>query len=388
MRVTRFSAALLVLALLVGACGSDDPSTGPTDPSGPSEPGSPGGDGDGDGELEPFVFSLASSAFVAGLAWVWVGSHPDVGIYQDEGIDLQMVGSQGAPDCVQQLVAGRVDLCMLAQDPVLNRAAEEGDHLPITFIYNYTYKVTNELAVLPDSDVTSIEQLEGGTIGVNAIGHDTYNFAQRVFQAIGIDPDNQEYLAVGQGGPAVTALYNGDIDALVAYDIEWAIYDSLDMPVRVLPQPPAISEVRGGPILAVRTEDVEQRRDWLVRTMRSVAKSTLFAISNPEATLRLHWDMYPESRPQGELTDDVMAAQLAIVGARLPSIDPRNFDYVDNWGEFNADGWVAYVENILRHDVPGDVDPADFYTNDLIPEINDFDEAEIEEFARDFVYTE
>jgi NitT/TauT family transport system substrate-binding protein len=267
---------------------------------------------------------------------------------------------------------------------VLNRAAEQGDKLPIKFVYNYTYKVTNEIGVKPGSPYSDIKDLEGKKIGVIALAHDTYNFAQRAFQAAGVDPTKQEYIAVGQGAPAITALYEGRVDALVAYDIEWAIYKSIDKPVEVLPQPAAIADVKGGPVIAVRSEDVENRADLVAHALRGFAKSTLFSITNPEATLKLHWQMYPESKPKEEITPEVLANQMAIVEARLPSIDKRNFDYIDKWGEFNSEGWVAYVENILRHKVPDDVDPADFYTNDLIDEINDFDEQAVIDKAEAF----
>ena len=368
----KLSAVAVVVALVLAACGSSSEDEGPDSAKGSG------------GEAEDITFSLASANFVSGLAWVWVGSHDSVGFYQEENVNPTFVGSNGAADCTQSLVAKRVDVCMLIQDPVLNRAAETGDKLPVKFVYNYTYKVTNEIGVKPDSSAASIEDLAGKRIGVNALAHDTYNFAQRAFQAAGLDPDAQEYIAVGQGAPAITALYQNRVDALVAYDIEWAIYDSIGQPVKVLPQVPAIAEVKGGPILAVRAEDVENRRDLIVRFMRALAKSTLFSITNPAATLQLHWDMYPESRPKEEVTPEVMKGQLAIVSARLPAIDKRRFDYVDSWGEFNEEGWEAYVTNILRHDVPDDVDPKEFYTNELIPDINDFDEEEVIKKAEDF----
>ena len=332
--------------------------------------------------------SLASAAWTSGNSYHWVGSHPDVGFHQAEGIRLVMVASQGASDCVQQLVVSRVDGCLLIQDPVLNRAAEEGEVLPIKFVYNYGYQVTNEFGVHPDSDVTTVEDLRGGTIGVPTLAADTYRFAQNVFERLGIDPEEQEYVAVGQGATASNALYSGEVDALVSYDIEWAVHASQGFPVTVIPNPDFIAEVKGGPIVAVRAADVEERPDHIVRVLRSLVKSTLFSITNPEAALQLHWEMFPESKPPGELTDEDWEAQLSIMTARLPRVDPRNYDYIEKWGEFNEEGWVAYVENILGHDVPEDVDPADFYTNELIDEVNDFDEAEIIEFAEDFTYSE
>ncbi|MCC7106352.1 MAG: ABC transporter substrate-binding protein [Chloroflexi bacterium] len=330
-----------------------------------------------------FIYSLASKAFVAGLAFIWVGSHPDVHFYQDENLDMEFVGANGAPECVQSLLAKQVDMCALVQDQVLLRAAD-GNKLPIKFVYDYTFKITNEFGVKPDSPIKEVKELAGKKIGVQGLGHDTFNYAKLVMTRLGLDPEKQEYIAIGQGAPAITALYNGQVDAMVAYDIEWTVYKSLGKPVRVLPQPDFIKEVKAGPIYAVRSEDVTSRPEVVGAVLRGLAKGTVFAMQNPEALLRIHWELYPESKPKGISDEEGFKQQIDVTKSRLPALDPTLAD-MKRWGEFNPAGWTAYVKNILGLD-PAKVNPADFYTNDLIPQANNFDEAAVRAMAKSFVY--
>jgi NitT/TauT family transport system substrate-binding protein len=332
---------------------------------------------------DQWTFSLASPSFVSGLAFQWVGNHPKLRFYQSEGLEMKFVGVNGAPECVQHLLRKSVDSCVLVQDQIFLQAAQ-GNRLPITFPYEYTYKVTNEFGVKPDSPIQTIRDLKGKRIGVLSLAHDTYNYARLVLKGLGLDPDQQEYIAVGQGAQAVTYLYRGQIDAIVFYDIEWARMKSMGQPVRVLPQPDFIAAVKAGPVISTRSEDVQRRRDVVVHVFRGFLKSSLFAMENPEATLRMHWDLFPESKPKGVSEADALRTELSVMTARYPALD-KNLAGVKYWGEFNPEGWRNYVKNLLGLD-PTKVNPADFYTNDLVRDINNFDEQAHRKFAREFKY--
>lgn len=337
--------------------------------------------GDAAQQLERWTFSLASPSFVAGLAFMWAGDHPSLNFYKNEGIDMAWVGVNGAPECVQHVLRKTVDSCVLVQDQVFLQAAQ-GNRLPISFPYEYTYKVTNEFGVKPDSPIRTVRDLKGKRIGVLSLGHDTYNYARLVMQGLGLDPGQQEYLAVGQGAQAVTYLYQGQVDALVSYDIEWARMKAFGQPVRVLPQPDFIAAVKAGPVIATRSEDVQNRRHLVVGMLRGFLKSTLFAMENPEATLRMHWALHPESKPKGVPEAEAFKTELSIMTARYPALN-KDLAGVTHRGEFNPEGWRNYVKNLLGLD-PNKVNPTDFYTNGLVKDINNFDEQAFRKFAREF----
>ena len=52
-------------------------------------------------------FALANPIINPGLSFVWIGSH--FGWYQREGIDLEIIRTQGPADATQRVAAGQVE---------------------------------------------------------------------------------------------------------------------------------------------------------------------------------------------------------------------------------------------------------------------------------------
>lgn len=328
-------------------------------------------------------FAIANPNFLPGIAFMWVGDHPKLNFYKQENIEMGWKGVAGSTTCVQHLLRGQVDSCALVQDQVLLQAAE-GNKLPITFVYDYTYKITNEFAVKPDSPIKTVSDLKGKKVGILSLAHDTYKYGQLVFQRLGFKPNEVEFLATGLGPQAAELLYQGRVDALLLFDIVWPQFKFIGKPVRVLPQPDFIAEVKAGPIIAARSEDVKKRPDVIVRVFRAYNKSTIFSIENPEAALHIHFEMHPETLPKGLSYQQAFERTLPVVKARLPAVEKKLAD-VKYYGEFNPEGWRAYVKNVLGID-PNKVNPAEFYTNQFAKEINNFDEAAFRKWAREFKY--
>ena len=333
--------------------------------------------------VDKWAFANANPAFLPGIAFVWVGDHPSLNYYKQEGVEMSWHGSPGASACVQYLLQKQVDSCLLVQDQVLLQAAQ-GNRLPITFVYDYTYKITNQFAVLPDSPIKTIADLKGKKVGVTSLAHDTYMFGKLVFKGLGIDENEVQYVATGSGGQAAELLYTGQVDALLYYDIVWALFDTLNKPVRVLPQPDFVDAVKAGPVIAVRSEDVANRPDTIKHVFRAFLKSTLFTMENPEAAMHIHFDMHPETLLTGVSYEESFDRSLPQMKARLPALE-KDLAGVEYYGEFSPEGWQAYVTNILGLDL-AKVDPADFYTNDFAKNYNDFDQEAHRQAARKYKF--
>jgi NitT/TauT family transport system substrate-binding protein len=332
---------------------------------------------------DKWSFANANPAFLPGIAFQWVGDYPALNFYKQEGIDVSWHGSQGATACIQFLLRKQVDSCVLAQDQVLLQAAQ-GNRLPLTFAYDYTYKITNQFAVKPNSPIKTIADLKGKKIGITSLAHDTYTFGKLVFKGLGIDENNVQFLVAGNGGQAAELLYSGQVDALLYYDIVWALFDTLKKPVRVLPQPDFVDEVKAGPVVVIRTEDIEKRPETVKHFFRAFVKSTLFTIENPEAAMHIHFAMHPETLLTGVSYKESYERSLPQMKARLPALE-KDLGGVQYYGEFNPNGWIAYVKNILGLD-PTKVNPADFYTNAFAKDYNDFDEGAFRKWSREYKF--
>jgi NitT/TauT family transport system substrate-binding protein len=129
--------------------------------------------------------------------------------------------------------------------------------------------------------------------------------------------------------------------------------------------------------LVALEETLSGKRKQSIALAQGYAKGTLFASANPEAAIRMMWEIYPQSRSTGKdeataLRDDVSVLQARIQNWKLEK------GGVSKWGESSERNYTAYVEflhkwGILKEKIP----TRDLITNDLIAEINDFDPAKI-----------
>lgn len=322
-------------------------------------------------------FTINSKVLPAGIANLWVGDY--LGYFKDEGLRPDWWTSEGAGQTFQLLVAGRVDMTVGVQDPILLRAAK-GEDPPLVMLYNYNRGVIYQLAVKPDSPIRQPAELKGKRIGILSLGHPALTYAKLVLKDAGLNPETDvEFLAVGQGASAGRALYDRQVDALAYWDFHWLQLETLGTPVRTLPQPPFIQRIQAGHAITVRRDFLQRHRRDLVGFLRAVAKGTVFALESPEAAAWIHFQMFPVAKPKGIEEDVALARAAAELRVRGPLLQ-RDVGPSHLFGEFIPEAWTAYARFLGAEGVQ----PARFYTNELIAEVNQFDPAPIQQAARTF----
>lgn len=303
-----------------------------------------------------------------------------LGYYASEGITLEPTAAgQGGVAAATQLVAsGQQDVGSGTQSAILSRAAE-GQDLGVVFFYNQIRDFHYVVATLPDSGINSLSELKGKTVGVSTLASEGAVVARYFMRQSGLAPNDLSLLAIGAGAQALNAIRTGQVQAIVNLEAAFAPMEALGQSFKYLPNPPGTEEVFG-PGLYVRRDYLAANRKTLVGIGRSVAKSTVFLMNNPEAAVRIHYKAYPEQMPKGvseeqALRDGVRTLRVQMKGLQLE-------DKAAKWGSYPAQGWAAYLKIYgLTEKI---VDPARFYTNDLIAEINDFDAQKVVEQAKNF----
>src|SRR5229473_600330 len=102
------------------------------------------------------------------------------------------------------------------------------------------------------------------------------------------------------------------------------------------------------------------------------AKGTIFAIENPEAAVRILWEVFPQTKATGKdeataLKDDIKTLQARAENWRLEKVGATR------WGESSDANYQAYLDFLLKTAViKQPVKAADVVTNDLIAEIGAF----------------
>lgn len=131
----------------------------------------------------------------------------DKGIYQTEGIDLQMV-LVTSPVQVTALTTSDIDFSG-AQSQVMAGAARG---LPVKVVGFITTKPSFWLIAKPE--ITSMAALKGKIIGITAIGSSTDTLARALLSKSGLTPDKDVTLfGTGTTANILTALKGGSIDA-------------------------------------------------------------------------------------------------------------------------------------------------------------------------------
>ncbi|WP_459890372.1 ABC transporter substrate-binding protein [Halostagnicola bangensis] len=155
-----------------------------------------------------------------------LGSLLDIPELQDElehvGEDYEFEIHQDAstPDTVNALASGEADLGLLTMESFPNAVAADAVPGGISTIAidmwdaHPDYFAVN-VCSLPDSDITEPEDLEGGTVAVNAVGTGVHAVYVKMFDQLGIDHE-EDVEFIEQGFPTfIPGLEDGIFDAAI-----------------------------------------------------------------------------------------------------------------------------------------------------------------------------
>jgi len=332
---------------------------------------------------------LASGVNDAQVAFQSIGMHERLRWYQDEGIDLEIVNTGSTSQPLQLLSTGQVEFATIAPGTLIPPFAEN-PNLPVMCAYTWMPRIHNGVVVKPDSPIKSISDLKGKTIGIRNAGDSGYPFIQAALLELGIDPKKDvEWISVGAGGPAGQALYRDTVQALAIWDAEFVRIGIAGFELRTLPNLPS-ADLLFGNSYAVNREIFAKNKERYARTFRAIAKGQIFTATNPEAAIRLHWDLFPETKPKGKSEDQALAEMMKLLAGRRDKWFPIVSSKDQRMGACSDEQWAAAVRFIgrLNPRIQEQIkDVSRLYSNDILDEANRFDRARLEAEAKAFRYS-
>ena len=296
-----------------------------------------------------------------------------LGYWKEEGLDVTVTSVEGSAAGMQQLAAGNLQVVSIGpEEIVLGR--EKG--VKIKGFYVQARETIYRIVVPADSPLQKVADLKGKTIGVPSLASGSVPFAKALVASVGIDPEKDvKVLAVGVGAPGRLALQQKQVDCLALWDTLQASIENSGMPLRRLDLP-MVQEMLGQ-TLATRDDLVTENAAILVGFARGVAKATVFGLSNPEAAVRIHWKMYPETKPQTGDEAKALKDALNVFNARfmLQRVDNRPDP---RFGIGTLAQWEK-LKSIFKDQklIEGTAPAADLYSAALVDQINQFDRAAI-----------
>ncbi|WP_295852618.1 ABC transporter substrate-binding protein [Tardiphaga sp.] len=304
------------------------------------------------------------------LIFMTMGQHPKIDYYKQEGCALDIINMSGSGQTMQAIIAGHVETSSLAPIAYLPVFAKN-PNVDVVYVYAWLRSPHWGVAVKPDSPIKSLQDLKGKNIGIRNKGDTGYFGAVGMLKEIGMDPDKDvEWISVDQGGPAGDALYRGRVDAMAFWDGGFARIETAGFKLRYLPNSPGMQQLFGQ-AYCIRRSDFKKNRDVYVRFFRAMAKSTVFAYADTDLAIKLHWDLYPETKPKGKSDQEAMADARVVVNSRRDKWMPAPWQSDKRFGAMNADEWRAQLKFLGLEGTVQNVDP--IFSTDIIDDVNNFD---------------
>jgi NitT/TauT family transport system substrate-binding protein len=332
-----------------------------------------------DKPLKKVVFAVTTKDISVGHA-----AHSSLpvalGYWKAEGLDVEVTSVEGSVAGLQQIGSGNIQTVSIGPEEIVI-GRDKG--VKIRGIYVQARTTIYRIVVPADSPIQTVAQLKGKTIGVPALASGSVPFAKALVASVGVDPEKDlKLLAVGVGAPGALALQQKTVDALALWDTLQASLENRGLTLRRLDLPMVQEMI--GQTLAANDAYIAERPEILIGFARGIAKATLFGLTNPEAAVRIHWKLYPQTKPQSGEETKLLKEALHVFNARfeLQRVDNRPDK---RYGIATLAQWTT-LQNIFKDQkiVQGSVPPADLYTDKLVDQINKFDHQAVIRQAKDY----
>lgn len=295
------------------------------------------------------------------------------GFWKQEGLEVEHLAVRGSTKGMQQVASGNADAVSVSPE-VLMIARSKG--IKVVGVYLIVRDTIFRVVTFADSPVMSVADLKGKTISVPSLGSGTYPFSKALVSAAGLTPDlDVKWLATGGGPQSALAMQQNQVAALSIWDTRLAALETKGMSFRVLKEPYIDNLI--GQVLMVREDYLASNRETIVKLARGIAKATLYGAAHPEETVKNHWALYPQSKPQGGDEAQLLKNAVHIMQSRYDGM--ANPDWPKTgFGHFEKAKWGATVEVAVKQGLIQSADQvAGAYTNDLIADINNFSKQEV-----------
>lgn len=296
-----------------------------------------------------------------------------LGWFTEAGLKVDLAPLPGSTDCMKLVATGELAYSLPSIEPLVVLRPQG---VKVKNFYTAYQGNIYGLAVPEASPIRSLADLKGKRIGVTAMASGGVPIARAMAASQGLNPDTDiRIIAVGEGGQAAALVRQGAVDALSQFDVMYALVEAAGTKLRMLDNS-AIAKFPSNGLVA-REDRLTNNRAEAVALARAYAMGTIFAIANPEAAVRILWEIFPQTRGTGRAEDAALAEDMRTLQARVPQWK-LEAGGVAKWGENSLANYDSYVDFLVKWNVvPQKVAAADLVTNDLIDDINKFDAAAI-----------
>jgi NitT/TauT family transport system substrate-binding protein len=307
----------------------------------------------------------------------------EFGFYAEEGLDVEIMPVAGSAAATNLMAAGQAT-AMVTGSTGLMGAISNG--VPAIAFMCPIPDYYSAFAALKDGPIKKFEDLKGKVIGISspALGM----IADATARQLGWDPESDvTKLVVGSSLPALDALQQGRVDALLLWDSIFALFEANGAELTYfVPQP--FPQIGFSQANSVMVPTLEKDPELIAKVARAMAKSiVILASAEPAELTKLHFETFPASKPTG-LTDEQL---IDLDGRRLAArkkymrLQERVFDRTEKLGDVEDEkieffAKVLYEGGAIKEALPA----SSYFTRQFVPDMNNIDVPGLIERGRSF----
>ena len=323
----------VLVAALAAGCGDDD-SEGNDNGTAATE------------AAEPQEVNLLLS-FRESISWTPLLVARDLGYFEEEGLTINTQVTEGSGFVTQQIIAGNEKFGWAGADSDVIAFSKQPDlRLVMCNEGQSIFRITTPA----DSDIQSVEDLAGGTLGISERGGGEEPLVTAALTDAGIFDEVRQVPIGGAGPTSQKALTDGEVDAWAEGYVDVVSMQSV-LELRDI-TPDKFSATPGNCFIMLKeTLEDEETRQQAVGITRAWKKGMIFAEANPEAALEIVCGVVPEDCEDREFAAALLDMAISLYQPVNESFEPGQ---VDAEGVQTSAGILADNEAI---DAPVDVTP-------------------------------
>jgi NitT/TauT family transport system substrate-binding protein len=320
-------------------------------------------------DQDSLVVAMGHEAPYPGEEAVLYAIPKGLGLFEKYDVDVTYQPTSGSGTAVQLVQAGKADLGQGNPAGVM-AAIDKG--VDIKIVYNIIPEYGSGLAVLPDSGITSPKDLAGKTVGVASLASARLPEAQAMADEAGVG-DDVDFVAVGVGAQAASALSSKKVDGLYLWD---AAYEAIELggtDVTVIKDVFADSTELLDFVQYASADAIKNKSGAIEKMGKAAAIAQRWATEHPEEAL----DLFYEEFPNAKTDDEGRVRDLALLKFTLEQFDPEGATQ-SGYGETPEGMAEATARFLAEHDAISKARPgADYVDNQFVDAYNDFTDKDV-----------
>lgn len=260
--------------------------------------------------------TIAVGSQILNVTYPWLMMPKVLGYWKEEGYEVNVVGVSGSAQGLQQLASGGVEFAQLNSTGLIQANTE--NNLPVRGIMGNGV-IDWGLAVPEGSPIKDVKELKGKRIGIVSLATGGYPLLKGMLRSNGMNPDSDvQIISVGAGAPALDALKNDRVQALMFWQSALTGFENAGTKLRVFRSP----EWRSFPDFTLGTlqKTIDSDPAMVEAIARGAVKATLFAETNPDCVRKLHWKNFPSTKPTGADEATLVKWDMALLNAQLDTL--------------------------------------------------------------------